>query len=529
MKSGVRVDKAVMSVAITDCAFLSSDGQALVSTGLKRDSIKRAQFVAAECLASESDARVAAVWDMPLDFLILKRSKDESSLRCRADNGMIEPVKVLNSRMHLRYAAPGCASTSSAVVIIGGEMLSTDSVSMLECFQRTLPSSAIPKLKEVARKCKFFVIFELGDALAANDLCTKMVAFSVPEAHTWVQRCESHQCNLVSSRPMDNHGLCTAMYCLARLLRQKQVHQRLCEAMEKMADKEVQGQVWFGRQPDARSQYLFRALVELCILPILKWGDEAAEHDVLARLCRMRKVIRDNFEDVKVLNAMSSPTCAHYCIKDDGTGPCCANVRETRAKFRRAIQCISAVLMAGSSEPNQGKWFSTTIKLRGVLGCLLVSKLLSRAWEKRFSKEITAALELAENDDVAACRDFQAENRIRHRRVRELLNSPQMTSLLLGILTSAAPMEKMHFYIYCQDVARKGLRARRLRERAGARGAGIAGARGTAASAGSAGDGLSHGAAGNGPVHGAGRDTGVDDAGTSGAVADFSATGPGAI
>ena len=161
-------------------------------------------------------------------------------------------------------------------------MLSTDSVSMLECFQRTLPSSAIPKLKEVARKCKFFVIFELGDALAANDLCTKMVAFSVPEAHTWVQRCESHQCNLVSSRPMDNHGLCTAMYCLARLLRQKQVHQRLCEAMEKMADKEVQGQVWFGRQPDARSQYLFRALVELCILPILKWGDEAAEHDVLA-------------------------------------------------------------------------------------------------------------------------------------------------------------------------------------------------------------------------------------------------------
>ena len=52
--------------------------------------------------------------------------------------------------------------------MFGAELLQNDALSMLETFERILPSATMEKLQASASRTRFFFMFHIGDAFSAK-------------------------------------------------------------------------------------------------------------------------------------------------------------------------------------------------------------------------------------------------------------------------------------------------------------------------------------------------------------------------
>ena len=91
---------------------------------------------------------------------------------------------------------------------------------------------------------------------------------------------------------------------------------------------------------------------------------------------------------------------------------------------------------------------------------------MGRHRRQRFRNEIKSAYDTAAGDDAHAGNgDKKAENRVRHRRMNAMFDKPNYISMFLSLIQACAPVERLHFRVYCKDIARKSLKARRSKEK----------------------------------------------------------------
>ena len=369
---------------------------AALATGLKRNSSVRSGQICAGVFHGLATEKVDASIQRPLagGFKLLKRSKDESPVHSMdPETKTIMPSKVLNARMHFRQGFSRKDSEEMPIFMMGAEMPSNDARSMLDVFQRMSPATIAARLSAAARACGkdgLCLLFELGDQLTANSLMSRMTAFlanhndlldgeATEAVRLWIQRCESHVCNLVSTRPFDTWEIAGDVYCCARLLRQRHARKRLLYGMQAIARKELPNNVIYGRPPDQQSTKALDILINICVGPIMMWSEQAEESCVLGRLTAVKEIIRDNFEHIKgMFTNLSSSPCGHTCWLDGS--PCCSSMTETLDKFLKAVAAIEALLPCGSADPQVGKWFSISFRIRGMLAAEITHKLFSRSW-----------------------------------------------------------------------------------------------------------------------------------------------------
>ena len=126
-------------------------------------------------------------------------------------------------------------------------------------------------------------------------------------------------------------------------------------------------------------------------------------------------------------------------------------------------EVVGGLLLAGSPDPSDTKWFSVAVRLRAVLLGIGCHSLLPRVWVALYRGEAEDAEQHAAADDAANFgSDFAVDRRKRHRRVNIFFEEDDLKSRLLSALITATPTEKMHFTLCKADVARKTLRTQRV-------------------------------------------------------------------
>ena len=164
----------------------------------------------------------------------------------------------------------------------------------------------------------------------------------------------------------------------------------------------------------------------------------------------------------RMLNALSRKEMSHYCFDPETGRPCCNDVSEVVKHMQVVASAVLAMINAGSAKPSFGRWFTAAWRLRGILAGHLVHNLLPRSWQHQFRKDIQAALDGRPVDDAhVGERTFQQEQRLRHRKVTTMLQTPDLAQNLLSLLVAVAPVERLNFHIYTKDAARKQLQKRR--------------------------------------------------------------------
>jgi hypothetical protein len=459
---GLRKDKALTTECIIEAAF-SRDGSR--ATGLGERSVTRAKFVAADVLLAEQATAVRdCLANLSGGFCVLKRSWDETPLKLRECRGPVMPIKMLNQRCHLRWGpAP---EEASRIMLPGIEMIGTDALAMLEGLERVLPELSLDNMAQLSKRVAWSVCVYLGDSLPANKLVFEVLSKKLPGVLHWYQRCDSHQCNLITVRPFANHNIINPIYCFAKLLRDKVVREQLANSITRITETDVVSNIFVVR-PDGLSTQRLKFIMENVLAPVLRWSEMSDERDVLPRLRNLKVSIRTHAAlFCQMFNAMGCDAVTHYCWKPGG-GRCCKDTADVVRKMAAAVQGVVVPLfLAGSADPTLSRWFSVSFKIRSVILGLMTHRLLPRAWLRRFSRDIQQAEVHAERDDLVEDEtDWHTASRVRHRKVAQLLRRENLLSTMSMILVAIQPIERLHFDICAGDVARKGLGERRLEEK----------------------------------------------------------------
>ena len=245
------------------------------------------------------------------------------------------------------------------------------------------------------------------------------------------QRCDAHQCALMSTRPFDQEDLVNSTYCFSKLLQDKQVRQRLSQGMKRVIRDDLARNIFIGIPPPAESREALKLLVDYALEPILRWSQSSSEVDVLPRLQRLKDSIKQGVHLFKCMyNGLSHKCVTHYCWLPEG-GRCCDSTEDVIQKVCEATdKVIMGSLLAGSPDPTTVKWFSIAVRFRSMVlgnGC---HGLLSRAWLSSFVPELMNAEENAGEDDqlVDDNDGFQATNRKRHRKVAQFWHRTNLQS-----------------------------------------------------------------------------------------------------
>ena len=238
---------------------------------------------------------------------------------------------------------------------------------------------------------------------------------------------------------------------------------RIGLALEGTARRELRGDnIIYGRAPDPESNKLLKLVIDICVHPMQEWTDEALDADTLGHMTSFRQEILDTIPLMaRMLNALSRSSASHYCFDPKTQAPCCHGPEDVRDNFGKVMRALVAMLKAGSANPSLDRWFTVAWRLRSLLAGCLIHSILPRAWQRQFSKEILLANGEAAKDDAAVDRSFQAEARVRHRRVSKMLDNKILPHLLTTLLVVGGPIERLHFRMYCGDVARKSLQTRK--------------------------------------------------------------------
>jgi hypothetical protein len=459
---GLRKDKALTTECIIEAAF-SRDG--CRATGLGERSVTRAKFLAAEVLLREQATEVRdCLANLSGGFCVLKRSWDETPLKLREFRGPVMPIKMLNQRCHFRWGpAP---EEASRIMLPGIEMIGTDALATLEGLERVLPEFGLDNMAQLSKRVAWNVCVYLGDSLPANKLVFEVLAKKLNGALHWFQRCDSHQCNLITVRPFRNHNIINPIYCFAKLLRDSVVREQLANSITRLTETDVVSNIFVARPDDLSIQRL-KFIMDHVIAPVLRWSEMSDECDVLPRVRDLKVSIRSHAAlFCEMFNAMGCDAVTHYCWKPGG-GRCCKDTADVVRKMVAAVQGVVVPLfLAGSADPTFSRWFSVSFKIRSVILGLMTHRLLPRAWLRRFSHDIQQAEVHAERDDLVEDEtDWHIASRVRHRKVAQLLRRDNLLSTMSMILVAIQPIELLHFDICAGDVARKGLGKRRLEEK----------------------------------------------------------------
>ena len=244
-------------------------------------------------------------------------------------------------------------------------------------------------------------------------------ALALPDALHWRQRCDVHACQLITVRPLDVRGFYDAMYCLKKLLAQKDYRERLQRRMVNIAVDEVGRAGTKSGVPPRQTNYR-DAILGDTILRLMEWSDEATASDTCPRLARFKKEVIDGLPLLRqMLNGdWQHPRVQHFCHSHDGRR-CCRDSGEVADRVAHVVRVVvSGLLLSGVAEPTKTKWFSCAVLLRSVALCLACHGLLQRAWMVEFAwskrdalREQAQRMRLDVNQGEQEHKDYQRRQR----------------------------------------------------------------------------------------------------------------------
>lgn len=174
-----------------------------------------------------------------------------------------------------------------------------------------------------------------------------------------------------------------------------------------------------------------------------------------ASMCSPRDVARCACQCV---GARSVARTRHWILVAGIIDVCMYQVAQNMVKV--ADDVILGLLLAGSPDPTQTKWFSCAVRLRAVLLGLACHRLLARAWLRAFGLEREEAEFNTMGMQTHLEEDFAMTRRKRHKHVGEFFQRDGTIPLLLAVLTSLSPVENLHFTLCKADAPRRdGARA----------------------------------------------------------------------
>lgn len=330
----VRADKDITSDAVIVAAFSDDVAQAATRTGLAPRSIQRAAIVCAEALAKLQENRLATILRGQNTFVVIKRSFDETPFTLRGDDGVRVCLKLLNQRCFVRWSSQRSARIVFPCVLLHG----TDSLALLEGLERVSNTLNLDQLKEITNadgnRPRFFVHVWLGDSLAANKLLFRVAVELVPEPLHWLQRCESHICNLITARPFNVDDLVGPIFCLSKLLRVPELRRRLADGLVQVAQREVRQNILVGIPPPAEAVQKQALLFHSTLAPVLGWFEDTAHVDVFPRLQQLKAGIRASVALWKeMFTALHMPAVTHYCYSaEPGRLRCCTDEEQAASQ-----------------------------------------------------------------------------------------------------------------------------------------------------------------------------------------------------
>lgn len=332
-RPGVRADEDVTSEAAVTAAFMRSERGALLATGLKARSIDRAKIICADALGRYQEECIAKLLDDGCPWLVIKRSFDETPMQIRGEDGAKVQVKLFNQRCFLRFGPHEATRALFPCVELHG----TDCLALLEGLERVSEclhfDTLAATLEQVEKKPSFVVHVCIGDSLAANTRMFEVVMKLFPSALHWLQRCESHTCNLITTRSVVVHGLLGPIFCLSKLLRIADVRDRLRKAVREVIEIDVCSNTIVLPPPAAASDRQ-ELIFHTTLAPVLGWFRDTARVDVLPRLKQLKASIRDGVPLWKrMFNGLQRPQVTHYCSKVVGTERCCKESTEVPSSF----------------------------------------------------------------------------------------------------------------------------------------------------------------------------------------------------
>ena len=355
------LSKNLEPIGILSAAFPTHDLHGTLASGFKRHSVRRSKLVVCAALAEESSMMIADALDRQSSVKILKRSADETPIHTRNDANEIVPVKVLNQRLFLRY---GQAPDDRAVLpIMMGELLGTDALAMLEANERMLPEGNIDNLERCAAQTQWPLHIRLGDNLSANKLEFAVYVHLLKSwYHMWFP-CLPHTAQLMIARPIEMFHAGDPLYCMKRLLRFKRNRTRLLAGCNRIIDEELPHNIVIG-PPTPADKVLLATLIRICLIPVLRWVDEADQTNTLPTFARLRVSISGQLElFMQMFNAMSRRPVTHCCWKLGG-GRCCDDDADSLRKMRLAWEAVPFALLLAGGDPSMVKWFSSTATTR---------------------------------------------------------------------------------------------------------------------------------------------------------------------
>ena len=118
-------------------------------------------------------------------------------------------------------------------------------------------------------------------------------------------------------------------------------------------------------QDDATFQdHVFKS----CIALVLEWCDDSQACDLFPRLQNVKTSVRTSAYMWKTMfNCLNAPKVTHLC-----SGPgCCSNLQACTKRVTIAIDdVVVALLLAGTPDPTECKWFSAAVRIRAMLVAL---------------------------------------------------------------------------------------------------------------------------------------------------------------
>ena len=134
---------------------------------------------------------------------------------------------------------------------------------------------------------------QLGDNLPANNLYFDQHRYELKDTSWlhWRHRCESHQYNMVTSRPFQTNDYVNAPYAFRKLTRHKPVRTKLEAGVMEIVDKELPNNIHIDVRPDPQSILLLQMLVDFVLLPLLHWTADSFDNEVLGSLTNVRSFL----------------------------------------------------------------------------------------------------------------------------------------------------------------------------------------------------------------------------------------------
>jgi len=128
---------------------------------------------------------------------------------------------------HIRNGA-----SFATIPILGAEMGGANTKIFMQTLNRMAPALSIRELRNLKSLLEnstlesppFLMFMEIMDSCPVNLKAVKVQALhldDIPGLFQYVQRCDAHQCCLITMRPFSNYDVVNPLYCMTRLLRMK--------------------------------------------------------------------------------------------------------------------------------------------------------------------------------------------------------------------------------------------------------------------------------------------------------------------